>query len=97
VRSTLFAWGPGFKRRTVVRAPAGIADLAPTILALLGLPGGEGFDGRVLTEALAGGPDPEEVIRETRVHTVEAGTYRAAIQLSEVAGRRYVDKSWRVG
>jgi arylsulfatase A-like enzyme len=96
VRNTLFAWGPGFKRRTVVRAPAGIADLAPTILALLGLPGAEGFDGRVLSEALAGGPDPEEVSEETRVHTVKAGAYRAAIQMSHVAGRRYVDKSWRI-
>ncbi|MFI5377067.1 MAG: alkaline phosphatase family protein [Candidatus Rokuibacteriota bacterium] len=96
VRNTLFAWGPGFKRRTVVHAPAGIADLAPTILALLGLPDGEGFDGRVLTEALAGGPDPEEVIEETRVHTVETGGYRAAVQMSQVAGRRYVDKSWRI-
>lgn len=96
VRNTLFACGPGFKRRTAVRVAAGIADLAPTILALLGLPGGEDLDGRVLAEALGGGPDPEEVIEETRVHTVETGAYRAAIQVSQVAGRRYVDKSWRI-
>jgi arylsulfatase A-like enzyme len=96
VRNTLFAWGPRFKRRTAVRVAAGIADLAPTILALLGLPAGEDLDGRVLAEALGGGPDPEEVIEETRVHTVETGAYRAAIQVSQVAGRRYVDKSWRV-
>jgi arylsulfatase A-like enzyme len=96
VRNTLLAWGPRFKTRTAVRAPAGIADLAPTILALLGVPDGEGLDGRVLAEALAGGPDPEEVIEETRVHTVETGAYRAAIQVSHVAGRRYVDKSWRM-
>ena len=50
----------------------------------------------MLAEALGGGPDPEEVIEETRVHTVETGAYRAAIQVSQVAGRRYVDKSWRV-
>jgi hypothetical protein len=30
------------------------------------------------------------------VHTVEAGPYRAALQVSEVDGRRYVDKSWRI-
>jgi len=26
---------------------------------------------------------------------VEAGGYRAAVQISIVAGRRYVDKAWR--
>lgn len=96
VRSTLLAWGPAFKARTVVRAPAGNADVAPTILALLDPPGPGGLDGRVLAEALAGGPDEEHAAVETRVHLVETGTYRAAIQVSEVEGRRYVDKSWRV-
>ena len=55
-----------------------------------------GLDGRVLAEALEGGPDPERVVAETRVHTAESGAYRAAIQVSHVDGRRYVDKSWRV-
>jgi hypothetical protein len=27
---------------------------------------------------------------------VAAGAYRAALQISTVAGRRYVDKSWRL-
>jgi hypothetical protein len=35
-------------------------------------------------------------VAETRVHTAELGAYRAAIQVSHVDGRRYVDKSWRV-
>ena len=95
VRNTLLAWGPGFKRRTTVRVPAGNADVAPTVLALLGLDTA-GCDGRVLREALAGGPDPEQIPVATRVHTVDAGSYRATLQISEVDGRRYVDKSWRV-
>ncbi len=33
--------------------PAGLVDIAPTILALLGIGGGEVMDGRVLNEALA--------------------------------------------
>jgi arylsulfatase A-like enzyme len=78
-----------------VGGPAGNVDVAPTILALLGLEP-DGCDGRVLHEALSGGPDAEQVPVETRVHTVEAGRYRAALQVSEVDGRRYVDKSWRV-
>jgi arylsulfatase A-like enzyme len=104
VRNTLFAWGPRFKRRTTVRVAAGNVDVTPTVLALLGVDqaagaSGEGavaLDGRVLSEALEGGPDPERVTQETRVLTTEAGVYRAAIQLSEVDGRRYVDKSWRI-
>lgn len=96
VRNTLLGWGAGFKPGTTVRAPASIVDLAPTILALLGIADRDGLDGRVLGEALEGGPDPEQVAVETRVHTVEAGPYRAALQVSEVGGRRYVDKSWRI-
>jgi arylsulfatase A-like enzyme len=96
VRNTLLAWGVDFKKRTTVRAPAGNVDVSPTILALLGIAEGGGLDGRVLHEALEGPADPEQVAVETRVLTVEAGAYRAAIQVSEVDGRRYVDKSWRI-
>ncbi len=96
VRNTFLAWGVDFKKGTSVRVPAGNVDVAPTILALLGSTGAGGFDGRVLTEGLEGGSDPEQVAVDTRVHTVEAGGYRAALQLSEAGGRRYVDKSWRI-
>jgi predicted AlkP superfamily pyrophosphatase or phosphodiesterase len=95
VRNTLLAWGPDFKRQTIVRNPAGNVDVTPTILALLGLDPA-GCDGRVLHEALADGPDVEHVAVARRAHTVETGAYRAALQISEVDGRRYVDKSWRL-
>jgi hypothetical protein len=95
IRNTCLAWGVDFKNRATVRAPAGNVDVAPTILHLLGIEE-DGLDGRVLAEALEGGPDPEQIAVDTRVHTVEAGPYRAAIQVSTVDGRRYVDKSWRV-
>ena len=73
VRNTLFAWGAGFKRGVTVGTPAGNVDVAPTVLALLGIEAREGMDGRVLAEALAGGPDPETLAVETRVHEVAAG------------------------
>jgi arylsulfatase A-like enzyme len=97
IRSTLLAWGPAFKRGVVARAPAGNVDVVPTILALHGIDG-SGADGRVLREAFVGGPDEEQVVVETRAHTTEAGAgrYRAVLQVSEVDGRRYVDKGWRV-
>jgi arylsulfatase A-like enzyme len=96
VRNTLFAWGAGVKRGVTAGTPAGNVDVAPTVLALLGIEAREGMDGRVLAEGLAGGPDPETLAVETRVHEVAAGPYRAALQLSYVEGRRYVDRSWRV-
>jgi arylsulfatase A-like enzyme len=96
VRNTLLAWGVDFKRGAKIRVPAGNVDVTPTILALLGLEAAEGLDGRILTEALVGGPDAEQVGVETRLHIVEAGGYRAALQTSLVEGRRYVDRSWRV-
>ena len=95
VRNTLLAWGPSFKKRMIVRAPAGNVDVTATILALLGITERDGLDGRVLGEALAGGPDEETIPVETRAYTVEAGSYRAALQVSLVDGHRYIDKSWR--
>ena len=96
VRNTLLAWGPGFKSGTTVRTPAGNADVTPTILALLGIAEREGLDGRALSEALRDGPDAEQVAVERRVHTVATDGYGAALQVSVVDGRRYVDKSWRM-
>jgi arylsulfatase A-like enzyme len=96
VRSTFLAWGAGVKRGITAPAPAGNADVTPTVLDLLGLDGEAGLDGRVVAEALEGGPDPEQVAVETRIHIAAAGAYRAALQISTVDGRRYVDKSWRI-
>lgn len=95
VRNTCLAWGADFKQGTTVQAPSGNVDVAPTILHLLGIDDCAGMDGRVLTEALIDGPDPDKVAMRTRTAMVEAGSYRAALQVSEVDGRRYVDKSWR--
>jgi arylsulfatase A-like enzyme len=96
IRNTLVAWGAGLKTRMTVRVPAGTADVTPTILALLDVGERDGLDGRVLSEAFPGGPDAEHVGVDTRVHTTKAAAYRAAIQISVVEGRRYIDKSWRL-
>jgi len=96
VRSTLLGWGAGLKRGIRATAPAGNVDVAPTALALLGLAAHDGMDGRVLVEGLAHGPAPEQIPVQTETHTVAAGSYRAALQISTAAGRRYVDKSWRI-
>ena len=53
------------------------------------------MDGRALTEALVSGPDEEQVALETRTLRVSSGNYRAVLQMSEVGGKRYIDKAWR--
>jgi len=99
VRNTFVAWGADFKRATTVRNPAGNVDLAPTLLALMNLDIDlTRFDGRVLSEAFAEGPDEEKVVIQTRTHFVETpdGAYRAALQITELDRQRYIDKSWRL-
>ena len=96
VRNTFLAWGADFKKRTTVRVPVSNVDVAPTILALLGLAERDDLDGRVLARGAGGRTDPEQIAVDTRVHTVETGVYRAAVQVSEAEGHRYVDKSWRI-
>jgi len=101
VRNTFLAWGPDLKRGVTVRTPASNVDLTPTIIALMNLDEhidvGR-FDGRVLREALADGPDEEQVAIEAHTYFVETadGKYRAALQVTELERQRYVDKSWRI-
>lgn len=97
VSNTWFAWGVDFKRGVIDRVPASNVDIAPTILALQGINPAE-LDGRVLAEALVGGPDHEKLPLETRtlVTEAEATSYRAALQVTTVAHQRYIDKSWRL-
>ena len=97
VRNTLILWGADFKRGVTVRAAAGNVDIAPTILTLKGVSGGESLDGRVLAEALRDGPDEEQIASDTKVlRTEAAGGYRAAVQVTDVGSHRYIDKGWRI-
>ena len=96
VRNTMLANGPDFKRGALIRTPASNVDVAPTLLHLLNMPGApSGMDGRALTEALASGPDQEQVAMDTRSLRVKSGGYKAVLQVSEVGGKRYIDKAWR--
>jgi hypothetical protein len=55
------------------------------------------MQGRVLEEAFAAGPDHEQVQSETRILKTQATSgYRAALQVSEAGGHRYIDKGWRI-
>jgi arylsulfatase A-like enzyme len=75
--------------------PTGNIDLAPTALAMLGLPVPDTMDGRVLEEALVDGPEPAAVEVRTREDTAETawdgGSYRLIVRTSFVGGTAYID------
>ena len=92
-RNVFLARGPDFKPSANVTTPTGNVDLAPTMLHLLGLPGGEAMHGRVLHEILTNGPgfvDWQTTIQETQCDTPR-GTYHQAITVSQVGSTLYVD------
>ena len=91
LRNTLIARGPSFRRATVIDAPTGNIDVAPTILHLLGLSGGENMDGRVLYEALAGSEDLTNTESSSKTHAAELGDYRQEVTVITVAGATYLD------
>ena len=93
-RNVLFGRGPHFRQSATDASPTGNVDLAPTILHLLGLSGGETMHGRVLHEALREGPNT--VDWHTTTHEAERdtpnGRYRQSITLSHVAHTLYVNE-----
>ena len=87
--------GSAFRRGAEVAVSAGTTDIAPTVLALLGI-ATEGMDGRPLAEALRDGPDPEAVgWRRRELVSGDGNGPRTRLSLSEVGGARYLDEATR--
>lgn len=68
MRNTLIGWGPDLRTGMINTLPSGNADLAPTILWLLGVKGPT-MDGRVLHEALADGEAKKPAAPEPKTLT----------------------------
>ena len=101
IRNTLVAAGPHIRADFRSEFPSGNIDVAPTILHLLGLTSPDGCDGRVLTEALADSPLPNEVPRTRFVEAtreVSRGFLRRSIpwrqhlKTTTFAGKTYIDE-----
>lgn len=86
-RTILFVGGAGV-RAGEIATPAGVVDIAPTILALLGLPPLPDAHGRVLSEVFASGPEPPAVPVATE--TVARLPY-ATLRRHTVGDTAYVD------
>lgn len=86
MNTVLVAAGAAFRAGHVSPCPAGIVDLMPTALHLLGLPA-DGCDGRVLGEAMIGGETP--ACRTRRV-AAAAGRHAHHVTVSAAGITAYV-------
>lgn len=96
LHNILFARGPSFRQQARVDTPSGNTDLTPTILRILSIADPTPMDGRVLDEAVAGGPDASQIDWHTELHNAErklvSQVYRQQIKLSRVGSTTYVDQ-----
>ncbi len=93
IRNLMAFGGEAFAGEYRSPAPSGIADVAPTVLDLMGLPRPPSMTGRPLREAYAGGLHPPEPNRVQVIATGAAG-YRQSLRIREQGSSRYVDAGW---
>jgi hypothetical protein len=95
IHNTLVAAGPDFRVGFRDELPTGNIDVAPTILAILGVTQPGGSDGRVLYEALNGvdydAPKPE-MKRMEATHRLPGGTWTQFIQTTILGDKIYFDE-----
>jgi len=89
-RTMLVLGGAGIRSGTP-DVPAGVVDITPTILALLGLPPLPDADGRALTESFTDGPAPESVAVQTETLATLPGD--VPLRRHTVGTTAYVDTS----
>ena len=95
IHNVLLASGPHFKAGIESNVPSGNVDIFPTMLNILGIAPIPATDGRVLSEALKGGPAPEEIFVESDIHVASDSAlgYGQTMQISRVGETIYLDKA----
>lgn len=94
VHTPLLFWGPDFRKQTEIAAPTANFDIAPTILALVGIPAPESMKGRAIREALAALKEQSPASRPRKIRA-SSGSYCAEVQVTEIGKRAYVDQGQR--
>ncbi|MCE7064608.1 alkaline phosphatase family protein [Dyadobacter sp. CY326] len=92
----LTAFGPDIKKLATTNLPTSNVDIAPTILAIYGLPIPKEMDGRVISELLKKpGQSPGKVVEETLVSEVKYpwGTYKLTLYFTTLGKYRYFNFS----
>jgi len=94
MHNTLVAAGPDFRRSETDDLPTGNVDLAPTILAVLGISSAEKLDGRVLTEAMNVAARAPESASETlkAAREVSTGKWEQTLRVAHVGPTIYLDE-----
>jgi arylsulfatase A-like enzyme len=93
--NNMAAVGPDFKQRFEDPLPVSNADIAPTLARVLGLefPAGGSLKGRVLEEALRGGPAAGATRRRKLSSGVTSTGLATVLEYQEYAGHRYFDRA----
>jgi len=100
ISATLVAAGPHVRVGVRSAVPSSNADIAPTLLRLLGIAPAPSMTGRALLELLRDGPEPrsvrvqrDSVVADASKSTPHATGYRTTLYRSRVNGTRYVDST----
>jgi arylsulfatase A-like enzyme len=93
IHNTLIAAGSAVRAGARSDVPTSNADLAPTLLSLIGVAPAPTMTGRVVRELRADGPAPSglTVTRETLTSRSADGRYVVTAHVSVVDGHRYLD------
>lgn len=93
--STLLAAGRDFAQGKTIDLPAGNQDIAPTLLAIQGVPVPASLDGRVLIEALKNPPKARRLTSSLRRIKVSAGSFCSELEVSYAGGHAYLNHARR--
>lgn len=91
MHNTLIAAGPDFQKGITNTLPSSNADVAPTVLHLLGISSQEKMDGRVLSEALVN-PPVKNPAPETKTIEATTGRWRQYLRVTSFGGAIYFDE-----
>ncbi|MDX6751177.1 alkaline phosphatase family protein [Geminicoccaceae bacterium 1502E] len=81
--------GPGIRTGRLEERPAGLIDVAPSLLGILGVDRPASMTGRVLQEAFSAAGEPPETILTT--HEAAHGSYRQSVRIATIGSAAYVD------
>lgn len=92
LENVMMMGGTAFRANAEVTAPCNNADILPTLFEALGLAVPDGLDGRVLSEAMAGGQETVEAVPEVHRSTNAAGPV-TVLHRTRVGDRQYLDQA----